>query len=238
MSSVDQSILSKVQKLLNMTQANGASIHEAETAAAAAQRLMTQHRISVADLGADTSEVIHNKNFLYAGERVVSWKSWLGVVLCEVNGCKMYIDHSRGGIQFQVIGRDSDIQIVTYFFNYLVNEIERLCKIEKAKHRGSGKTWTNSFKMGATNSIASRLKQADKEVRAAAVSASSTALVKVDMKDAEVAAWAEKNLKLRQSSAQANIKLNTSAYNSGAEAGNKIQLNKGMGGKSDPKLLT
>lgn len=233
--STDQSILFKVQKLLNMTQANGASIHEAEIAAAAAQRLMTQHRISVADLGRDTGESIHNKNFLYAGERVVTWKSSLGLVLCEVNGCKMYIQHTQSGIQFQVIGRDSDIQIVTYFFNYLCNEIERLSKVEKVKHGGHGKTWTNSFKMGATNSIISRLKQANKAVRAETTS--STALVKVDMKDAEVVAWAKDNLKLR-STAKPTVSLDGSAYNRGRDAGNKIQLNKGVGGKTEPKQLT
>lgn len=237
MSGIDQGILSKIQKLLNMTQENGASLQEAETAAAAAQRLMSQHRISMADLGTDNGEEIHNKNFLYAGERVIKWKSWLGKVLCEVNGCKMYIHHlgnGRGaGIQFQVIGRNSDIQIVTYFFNYLCNEIERLCKIEKDRHAGYGKTWTNSFKLGAATSIVNRLKQANKEVRS---EVTSTALVKVDMRDAQVEAWAKK-LKLRSSSKTVATNFDAEAYGSGVNAGNKIHLNKGMGGKSDPKQL-
>jgi hypothetical protein len=112
-----------------------------------------------------------------------------------------------------------------------------MCKIEKDNHAGYGKTWTNSFKMGAASSITTRLKQASNEVKRAAVAQSSTALVKLDRRDADVDLWAEQNLKLKPS-VKSNVSLDGGAYNSGQKAGNKIQLNKGIGGKSDPKQLS
>lgn len=238
---MEEAVLSKIQKLLNMTQANGASVHEAEVAAAAAQRLMTQHRISVSDLKPYKEEEISNKRFIYSGERVVQWKSWLGQVIAEVNGCKTYIGYENGIrkngreghlIKIRVIGRDSDVQIVDYFFNYLVREVERFCK---ALNNGRGKTWSNSFKMGATRAIVDRLRAAHEQVK---TESGSQAIVKLDMRQAEIDEWAKK-LNLRDVKNASNINWNANAYIKGKEIGEKIQLNKGVSGKTagDTKLL-
>ena len=240
----NEAIIDKVRKLLNMTEDKGCSVAEAASAAALAQKLLSEHRLSVADLGEapGMEEKIHNDSFLYEGERIVHWKSDLASTICNVNGCKMYYSNRYGTrasgrygnlLRYQIIGRDSDIAVVTYFFNYLTAEIDRLANQAQRNGQGRGKTWSNSFKHGASLEVCQRLHLSNKEVRVAA--SNSTALVKLDNKDEEVSNWAEKNLELKKTPRK-DSNLDYGAYRQGREAGAGIALNKGLGGEGIKEL--
>lgn len=230
-------IIDKVRKLLNMTVEAGCTINEAASAYKQAQKLIVQHRISVSDLNEGNDEEITNKHYLYKGERVVHWKSRLASVLCHVNGAKMYYNNKyeqrKNGrignvVYYQVIGRDSDVQVIDYFFKYLTNEIERLCKEEQRRNPGEGKSFSDSFKKGAADKIIQRLYEAVKEVRD---ESTSTSIVKVDMRDAEVQKWAKEKLNLKSSNLHATAN-DARGYYAGVLAGAKISLNKGVSGST------
>jgi post-segregation antitoxin (ccd killing protein) len=133
-----------------------------------------------------------------------------------------------------VVGRDSDIQIVRYFFNYLHNEIERLCKQQMASGFGEGKTWSNNFKHGAVAVISERLKQAKKEVLN--YSSNCQAMIRLSIKDEEVQKWVKDNLKLKNA-ARSYARNDEDGYHAGRRAGAGINLSKGIGGKSSANKL-
>ena len=235
---VPDSILSKLQGLLSKTVDAGCSVQEEATAAAIAQKLLTQYKLTVADLGGlDNGEKINDDTSLYIGNRKVTWKAYLAGTICDVNGCKLYFHWSYAGwsgqrakrqVSFRVIGRNSDIEVVAYFFNYLTNKVEQLCKQAMRRGDGVGKRWSNSFKLGAAEVLCTRLREAAAEAREISTS---TAIVKVDTRDAEVQKWAEENLKLRSSTRTISV-IDPDAFATGVAAGRSINLVKGVGGGS------
>ncbi len=226
-------IISKINHLLNKTVDNGCSVAESASAAKIAQQLLTQYRLSYADLSIKSESIHKDDEPLYSGQRLISWKDSLACVLCEVNGCKAYSLRNYKGASFRLVGRDSDIQIVRYFFNYLSTEVERLCKHAMQNGNGSGKTWSNNFKHGAVAAICERLKEGNKEVIEAN---DCQAIVKLSMKDDELKKWVKDNLKLGKPPVR-TMAYDLNGYGEGVAAGKKINLNKGIGGKSDNKLL-
>jgi uncharacterized protein YnzC (UPF0291/DUF896 family) len=241
---MSEAIITRINHLLNKTEANGCSVAEAAAAAKIAQQLLSQYRLTVADLS--TNEDIHNESDpLFVGARRIHWKDKLANCLATVNGCKAYVDtvptyrHGRANhgnqIYCRLIGRDSDIQIVRYFFTYLEREIEIMCKATMKRGYGSGKTWSNSFKNGAADAICDRLREANREVREVAQENNSMALVKLDLRDAEIDKWAQEN-KLRFKAPPAKmVFVDSSVYGQGTRAGKNINLNKGITGKGEKK---
>ena len=121
------------------------------------------------------------------------------------------------------MGREADIQIVRYFFSYLVNEIERLTKINDSL---IGKTECNSFKLGAVVSIQMKLKEGLAKSRQEAKKESdigtSTAIIKLDNADAEVADYYS-SLNLKRGIKKAS-QVNINAFMKGQQAGSQISL--------------
>ena len=224
-------IINKIKNLLNKTTENGCTVEEAASAIALAQKLISRHNLSMMDIETAEEEVIANFGAVPGseGQRISTWKSALANVLANNNSCRVYIhsfrDMNRGlHQQINIIGRDSDVQIVNYMFHYISREIERMCKIAIVVNNGEGKTWTNNFKIGAVSAIDEKLKQVKTEVRSEAVG---TALIRLDQRDKAVELFMNKSLNLK---AKAPIKYrgDADAFNSGYEAGSKIQANVGL----------
>ena len=242
----NNSIIEKINALLNKTTENGCSVEESATAAKLAQKLLTEYKLSTSDLSVDAESVHNNAKPLVVSQRLTHWKSWIANALCQTNGCKAYTNRNKtievnkkgrahwvSKCELRIIGRDSDIEIVRYFFEYLTNEIERLCKQAMAEGHGTGKTWANNFKSGATNAVTTRLKEGYQEVRNE--HSNSTAIVKLDARDVEVQKWVSENLKLSKGY-RSYASADYDAFYQGQRAGKSISLNKGLGSKSQ-KLL-
>jgi hypothetical protein len=249
---VESSVLDKIAGLLQLAEKNN-NVHESAAAAAAAQALLTKHRLTKADLSEHTAEKTEAvgvaESPLFSGNRQVAWRVDLASAVVNTNGCRMYfarqyegysVARARYQIGVKLVGRDSDIQIVRYFFEYLSREIERLCEVGVANGELRGKTACNSFKMGAMRAVTSRLyeghRESRKEAEKALTAGTSTAIVKLDSADAEVAEY-YKGLNLGKGKARQSVRLDGRAYNAGQAAGRGIALNKGLGGKAAPKAL-
>jgi hypothetical protein len=225
---MNEALLDKIAALLVLAEKNN-NVHEAATAAAMAQSLLTKHRLTLEDIEATREEKIDEQEPLWFAERLIFWKGVLAEGVSSANGCKVFWNKSYG--KMTTIGRLSEVQIVRYFYCYLEREIERLCKLAQVENIDSdepplrGKTETNSFKMGAASEVVRRLKASNEEQMRAADNQSRAIVLQ---KDAELKVFLEKYSLSRHSGGRIGDR---DAYVRGKEAGGSIALNKGLDGR-------
>lgn len=158
-------IVGRIRKLIELSKNNN-SPEEAAQAAARAQELMFKYSIGEADLDVtrndEPEEVVDQTAHTEDGKiRRDVWKGVLVNTLARAFGCKSYrfTDYATKSNRLQVVGVQSAVQTVSYLFGYLVLEINRLAD-EAYKEHGRGqspRTYRNSFRMGAINTIGARL---------------------------------------------------------------------------------
>lgn len=86
-------VIEKIKKLRALAQSTNA--HEAANAAAAAERLLQEHRLSEAELEANDVETVGGAEEDAApvdtlGEKITRWKDLLLAALCRGHGCSWY----------------------------------------------------------------------------------------------------------------------------------------------------
>lgn len=155
-------IIDKIRKLLALSQSNNPN--ESAAAAAMAAQLMQQHNLEEAQLRVEqdapaepiADEVVHS------AKHRVPWQGRLASGLAKSLGCHMFW---LGG-DVKVFGRLSDTRTVTYMFQFLTKEINRLADAAVARgdmpnpaHYGASslRTWKNAFRFGAALAIYERL---------------------------------------------------------------------------------
>ena len=234
---IDRSVLERIKKLLDLADKNP-NENEAASAYAQAQKLLSRHKLDAAQVELltgvpQTSEPIFNCSVpLYSGKRVIQWKCDLSASIAKLNDCKMYIGNTREGIQFRLIGRQSDIDIVSYLFESIVAQIEMASASALARGNGHGKTFTNNFKHAATNEVIRRLMEAKNEVQTEFAKTNGTAaMVLVNSRMDEVEQWQKKNLPLGKRVVQ-GFRKDFDGWQQGKAAGQKVSLNPGLGGSS------
>lgn len=249
---IDSNILDRISALFALAENNN-NPHESASAAAMAQSMLTQHRLSRADLAQNSPEKSEKPEIaagaLFVGKRISDWKKDLASAVCVANGVKLYYQRARADNKSYLrkeylqsiimVGMPSDIEIVRYFYDYLTNEIERLTKIAMVNKKISGKRGGNGFKIGAGSTVGYRLWEAyqdtRKEVQDAAKS-TCTALVALDSAQEKVNEFYS-TIKLGKGKARPVKSVNMSALSLGKQAGKTISLNKGMGTGTATKAL-
>lgn len=230
-------IIEKIRKLLALSKSSNAN--EAAAAAAAAQRLMAEHQIAEAELevgdGPRESACKSADPIDAFGEQAPTWKGVLCQGLADLLGCEVWLEWVKkpgGGLGrlMQVVGRPSDVASLRYLYAWLVSEIERLTQ----KHaKGKGRTYANSYRLGAVHGCLDAMQTANREVRA---KASGEALVRVDERAAESeAVIAALGLNLRTTSRRSRS--NAEAYERGQRAGRGLHTGAALGASSGARLL-
>lgn len=178
-----ENVLHRIKKLKALAD-DKANVNEAANAAAMAQKLIEKHRIEEAELfeltdEEDQEEVGEQDLETFNGTNMVRWRLDLANHLAYYNNCKTvsYRGNRRSKRQAKmtIVGRPSDVSTVRYLFQSLTRDIERLCK--RLRPHGGGKSWSNSFRLGAVQAVSQKMKEAK---AAARVGASTQALVRVD----------------------------------------------------------
>ncbi len=251
-------IVDRIRKFIALSENNN-SPEEAAAAAAAAQELMFKYQIGEADLdlGSDTKreaeEVVDESVLVDDKVKRDVWKASLANQLAHAFGCKMYTwrDWQTKECRYRVVGVKSVVQTIGYMFTYLAAEIDRLAdeawKVELNKKFQSARTWKNSFRLGAVNTIAGRLKAqraeqdaqveamvaAAKEARAAGaaetVKTTALALYKTDQERVQDEYKKISKAKGLRTSRSAYRRHSVSAYEKGQAAGSKVGLGGGKG---------
>jgi len=192
-------IIAKIKKILALSK-NNDSIEEAASALARAQALMTKYRIDQAMVDALDDNIIAKENIIEAvvygvegddgSSKIHSWKTDLAEAIADVNGCTTFY---TSGTNIKVIGRETDVLVVSYLFSYVMDQIERMCKAASKLrretimgwNRSRGRKYANNFKLGAVNTVSERLRAGIKALRTeqymlAQASTDVTALARLD----------------------------------------------------------
>jgi hypothetical protein len=236
MSNID-SIIEKVQKLLALSKSDNAN--EAAVAAAMANKLLDQYRLSMADL--ETKENVEgieeDPDTIYESGKVTRWKSRLVSILTAHYGVTYWNDcHWKTGRQFsryRLVGRKSDITIVRYMFAWLSAECHR-----QATYHGTGKgrVFIACYCDGFINGVAEQLRLSRVEVKK---TATDSAMIKLDARQEEAKHWLKTfHPNLRTTQNYSLHQVNHDAKSMGHSAGRSIHLGKAMDVGSKIKLLT
>lgn len=233
-----EEILQTVAKLLNMTEDRGTTENEAAIAAACARRLLEKHQLTMFDVENRTSsEAVKEVNCDSEYTRTPPWKNFLFDRIGAAFDCKTitdrWFDKTRKygtyvKVRFIFIGKESDAAIAAYFYDTLCRRLWALAT-ESGRKNGYAKhaltSYRNSFIIAASVRILERL-QSEKaqEVKTGKVS---RALVVVKGRD--VVKYIEQHfpdLGIRTY----RLGDNYTGTTDGREAGDKIDLIRGVGG--------
>lgn len=166
--SADARVLAKVRKLLTLAGNGAATEGEASNAAAAAQRLIEEHRLdealldagesSEADVPPPLDEPIRNDHDpVDKLKSRVAWRGSLAQGIANANGCRMFW---RAGRTIHVIGTPSRVAAVRTLYAWLSREVDRLGS-EAA--RGRGRAYGHAWRVGCAERLAERLGEAARQ---------------------------------------------------------------------------
>jgi hypothetical protein len=231
------SIIDKVQKLLALSQSSNAN--EAAAAAAAANKLIDQYRLSEADLSSSSLEndsLVEDNKFVYSTGRIVPWKSNLIITLASHYGCAIFnsISFSPSGRResnYKLIGKQSDIQITHYMFNWLSMECQRLSEKEAY---GKGRVFVSSYCQGFVAGIRHQLIKSREEAKQ---NATTSAIVKIDSREQEAKHLMNKLYNLKNYKASSASRIDPRAFDAGLDRGKSIHLGKGLDSSTSCKML-
>ena len=229
-----QDIIEKVQKLRNLSKSS--NINEATTAAALADKLISEYRLSEAELNTDTNSsndiLIEADNYLYESGRITTWKSNLATRLAKHYGCALYNDWTthnyRMYSRYKLVGKKSDIEIVNYMFSWLQSEITRLILKEG---KGKGKVFCNSYCLGAVAGISHQLEQNKKDqTKTAEQTNQMTALVALNNRHKQAEDFMNSLHNLKTTKNRTYNQINSGAFKQGEKQGKSIHLGKSLEG--------
>jgi len=241
-------ILEKIKRLLAL--AGSDNVHEAALAAKTAQKLMARHNIETAaltvmyDCERETQiEIEEEVLAAVSGKRLAAWKTALCATVARLNGCSAYSQWFAGDQRVVFVGTRSDSKAACYISTWLISEIDRLTKLERAKRGTQGRGYYHSFRLGAAHEIARRLKEANRDAaeesremaRAAdRVQGTSTQLVKVEaalVRIEDKLTRAQDFIKRKhpdmKSRGASRARINGSAFAEGKRAGGSVSLTDG-----------
>jgi hypothetical protein len=234
-------IIEKVQKLLALAKSSNAG--EAANAAAAANKLIDQYRLSVADLeykGQAEEPVEEDQSFIYETGKVTRWKVELIDALVKHYGLYVWndADWSSGRMytRYRLVGRKSDITIAKYLYSWLSVECQRLVGLYangQSSSRSAGRIYVASYCDGFVAGIKHQLAVSRSEVQK---DSTSEALVKINARCGLSKDYAHSIHKLSESKSYSRHRVNKEAFTNGEISGKNIHLGASMNAVSS-KLL-
>jgi hypothetical protein len=236
---VTDTILARIQKLLVLTDRAGTPA-EAANAAARAQELLFKHNLTLAQVeahdGHPAATYANETLTLDGGKFHIQWHRSLAGVLARNNFCRIVV--YSGSSSIALVGLPDNIAVVTHLYGYLARELRQLALAAMRLHCPDPRPaiqgqFVRTFCLGAVAEINRRLQaQRAKDTQA---SAASTALV-VQSDAALKTAVARYFPKLEKGSAGAPARGNA-AYGLGVQAGRTINLSRGALGASNTRAL-
>lgn len=233
-----KSVIDKVKKLQSLSKSN--NINEAIAAAAVANKLIDQYRLSQIDLeftDIENSEPIEEDfEFVYETGKITQWKVHLAMILAQHYGCYIYNDNTfasgRKQSRLRLVGRRSDMAIHKYMFNWLQLECKRFC-LKEAK--GFGRVYADSYCKGFVNGIETQLKSSRLEVTK---NINQVSLLKINKRESEAKEYLTSKKNIHTNKARYVSHVDKFAYALGLDKGNKIHLGESLSDNVNGKLLS
>jgi hypothetical protein len=160
-------VLERVHKLLALAESDNR--HEAEAAAAAAQRLMLKHNVALDD---DTPSQYAFREIGRVTGRVTEWERRLGNLLRDhffvdviwVPAYRVH-EHKRGSVM-EVIGTPENLDLAAYVYDFMVRTGERLWRAHQVEQNIRGNADRRAYLAGVMSGFAQKLAQQAKAHRA------------------------------------------------------------------------
>jgi hypothetical protein len=237
MSNID-SVIEKVRKLLAL--ATSSNANEAATAAAVANKLIDEYRLSECDLeineGGSSEPIEEDADYIYQSGKITRWKASLVRVLTTHYGVAYWNDISfetkRQVSRYRMVGKRSDMGIVRYMFAWLSTECQRLSALEA---KGMGRVFVASYCEGFVSGIAEQLKVSRVAVQAQATSAS---IIKIDAREQEAKDEMHRlHTNLKKKNSYSHSQRDRMAFDAGQFRGKNVHLG-GSIGSGGTKLLS
>jgi hypothetical protein len=256
-----ESVLSKIQKLLNFAKDERGNEHECANAAGQARKLMDKYNIDMssvilAELGSGegiVKEGIAEANY---DVKIPTWYNELATVCAKSLDCQATIGtakhEGKWKVSFFVHGYKSDVQVCQWLFSYIHDQVISLCTtawkhklkveedygIEKGVINASERRrWKNAYCKGMVRGIASEItavyKKQEEVVAAEVVMSNSNALVVV--REAKEKAIIEKFGEFKYS--KPGRKQDGAASRLGYRDSSKINVNRVVEDQTEPLRL-
>lgn len=158
-------VADRVRKLLSLATSN--NVNEAAVATAQAQKLMQEHKLSMADVSVEDGSAITELPLGSEGY-MASWKFALVTGVARAFFCEAIALRIRNRRKVRVVGRREDAEVAIGVFNFVVAEIERLADEDvntdaALRFISSGRIdvrgYKEKFRQGAAAGVASKLRQ-------------------------------------------------------------------------------
>jgi hypothetical protein len=240
-----ESVLKRIQKLLQMSTENGASENEAMLAADKAQKLLQEHNLSIADIK-DDSQVEPMESEDVEVDRDL-WKGYIRNATAKLYFCSTYstmkLDtHYKRVKVITFVGRKSNRMVATEMCKYFINTVERLADEEFREVPGSRAAinkMAHAFKQGAASKLSSRLKKRYEEIAPEYIPQGNPDGLPVLYKNEQMAItkWLEdQGIRLRSAKSSMSIR-DRVAYSRGSEKGNGIGINTQINARTKSRML-
>ena len=240
-----ESVLKRIQKLLQMSTENGASENEAMLAADKAQKLLQEHNLSIADIK-DDSQVEPMESEDVEVDRDL-WKGYIRNATAKLYFCKTYTTmkldtHYKRVKVITFVGRKSNRMVATEMCKYFINTVERLADEEFREVPGSRAAinkMAHAFKQGAASKLSSRLRKRYEEIAPEYIPQGNPDGLPVLYKNEQMAItkWLEdQGIRLRSAKSSMSIR-DRVAYSRGSEKGNGIGINTQINARTKSRML-
>ena len=240
-----ESVLKRIQKLLQMSTENGASENEAMLAADKAQKLLQEHNLSISDLK-DDDQVEPMDSEDIEVERDL-WKGYIRGATAKLYFCKTYTTmkldkHYRRVKVITFVGRKSNRMVATEMCKYFINTVDRLAAEEFREVPGSRASinkMSHAFKQGCASKLSRRLNDRYNEIAPEYIPQGNPDGLPVLYKNEQMAItkWLEqKGIRLVSRKQSMSIR-DRVAYSRGSEKANGIGLNTQVNARTKSRML-
>ncbi|MFC4166364.1 DUF7168 domain-containing protein [Teichococcus aestuarii] len=226
-------VKARIKALTEKTVSNGCTEAEAMAAAEMAGRLLERYALSMDEIEVRQARCVQAEVPLAGRQR----RPIDGCVpaVARFCGCKVWLSRDEEGARYVFFGFESDVALATYLFAVIERgmqtELERFRHAHPALRGVPLRQASVSYQQGMAGRIAERLEAmlAAREAEVAAQRSDSTALMIVKHRVVEDA-FRETTIRL-VATRRAGIRAN-GAYRQGYAAGDRINLNRPVGGRT------
>lgn len=192
---------------------------EAEAFAAAVQKTLALHKLSMSDLECDEqdkNEPVGQHDLQFAEQKAVMWRGVLANTVARAHFCSVFT--YSGSSRIALVGRASDRKVAEYVFHTLLDYANKAEAASARVHGGRGHR--ANFMLGFAQRVAQRY-QAEAAALRAEVAATGTSLVRLDTATAAVQSYLSG---IRLSKTPVRMQHHAAAYAAGSQAGSRARI--------------
>lgn len=168
---IDRKTLDKIRKLLNLAKDGAATEGEASVAMEKAREIMAANNLSMAQLEASGKAGGEGSSRFTGGlkgKALYKYQQRLMATVCDTNFCAVLVDSKWNGRRYMdtgytIIGREVNVIAATNMFEYLNASLERIVTPHLESNSQRLSRWAVSFKEGAAQRLAERLRDRHRE---------------------------------------------------------------------------